>query len=281
MGLYTDTSRLKWIFWTSHHSVLLIDMLLKLSRNLSTRTNGNSGLKIHNNQSMTKTSLTNSLLKTGPRHKKRRVTGRQRRTPKNGVECHWPARFVSVAYSSHYFRRSFVLTTWYHSLFPLHLGGKIVCIEVEVVDASLDYNLFLGRSWTYAMQAVVSTVFRVLLFPHEDRIVTIDQLSFSKPDPSLGVSAVPMIDNPQRGIVNIGVGLCPSLMGTFDYPPPQADVKFISDHHKVEIFQVSSFCMTYFTDPWIFPSPSAMMEGTRNLGMSMPLSIVEVAYSLV
>jgi hypothetical protein len=37
MGLYTDTSKLKWIFWTSHHSVLLIDMLLKSSRNLSTR----------------------------------------------------------------------------------------------------------------------------------------------------------------------------------------------------------------------------------------------------
>jgi hypothetical protein len=57
MGLYTDTSKLKWIFWTSHHSVLLIDMLLKLSRNLSTRLNGNSGLQIRNNQSMTKTAL--------------------------------------------------------------------------------------------------------------------------------------------------------------------------------------------------------------------------------
>jgi hypothetical protein len=31
MGLYTDTSKLKWIFWTSHYSVLLIDMFLKLS----------------------------------------------------------------------------------------------------------------------------------------------------------------------------------------------------------------------------------------------------------
>jgi hypothetical protein len=61
VGLYTDTSRLKWIFWTSHHSVLLIDMLLKLSRNLSTRTNGSSGLQIHNNQSMTKAALTNSF----------------------------------------------------------------------------------------------------------------------------------------------------------------------------------------------------------------------------
>jgi hypothetical protein len=163
----------------------------------------------------------------------------------------------------------------------VQLGGKIVCIEVEVVDASLEYNILLGRSWNYAMQAVVATFLWVLLFPHEDRIVTIDQLSFSRPDPSLGVSAVPMIDNPQLGVVNIGVGLCPSLMVTFDYPPPQGDVKFISDHHKVEIFQVSSFCMTYFNDPWILPSPSATMDGTGHLGMSMPLSAAEVAYSLV
>jgi hypothetical protein len=114
-----------------------------------------------------------------------------------------------------------------------------MCIEVEVVDVSLDYNLLLGRSWTYTMQAMVATVFWVLLFPHEDRIVTIDQLYFSRPDPSLGMSAVSIIDNTQPSVVNIGVGLCPSLMGIFDYPPPQGNVKFISDDHKVEIFQVS------------------------------------------
>jgi hypothetical protein len=39
--------------------------------------------------------------------------------------------------------------------------------------------------------------------------------------------------------------------------------------------------MTYLDDPWILRSPSAMMDGTRHLGMSMPLSVVEVAYSLV
>jgi hypothetical protein len=49
--------------------------------------------------------------------------------------------------------------------------------------------------------------------------MSIDQLSFSHPDPSSGVSMVPMIDNPQPNIVNVGVGLCPPLMGTFDYPP--------------------------------------------------------------
>ena len=51
--------------------------------------------------------------------------------------------------------------------FPVKLGGKTVCIKVEVVDVPLDYNLLLGRSWTYAIHAVVSIVFWVLLFPHE------------------------------------------------------------------------------------------------------------------
>jgi hypothetical protein len=163
----------------------------------------------------------------------------------------------------------------------VQLGGKTVCVEVEVVDAPIDYNLLLGRSWTYAMQVVVATVFRVLLFPHEGRIVTIDQLSFSRPDPTLGASTVPMVDNPQAGVVNIGVGLCPSLMGTFDYPLPHGDVKFILTHHKAEIFHVSSFRTTYFQDPWILPSPSDMMDATGHAGMSTPLSTTEVAYSLV
>jgi hypothetical protein len=58
--------------------------------------------------------------------------------------------------------------------FPVQLGEKTVCVKVEVVDAPLDYNLLLGRIWTYSMHAVVATVFRILLFPHEGRIVTID-----------------------------------------------------------------------------------------------------------
>jgi hypothetical protein len=88
MGLYTDTSKLKWIFWTSHHSVLLIDMLLKLSRNLSTRTNGNSGLQIHNNQSMTKTARTNSLPKTSPRSQEKKGHGKTKKDTEKWCEFH-------------------------------------------------------------------------------------------------------------------------------------------------------------------------------------------------
>jgi hypothetical protein len=156
-----------------------------------------------------------------------------------------------------------------------------VCVELEVVDAPLDYNLLLGWSWTYAMKVFVATVFWVLLFPHEGRIVSIDQLSFSRPDLALGASTILMIDNPQPSFINVGIGFCPSLMGTFDYPPPHGNIKFISNHHKVEIFQVLSFCTTYFKDPWILPSPSATMDEIGNPRMSMPLSVTEVAYSLV
>jgi hypothetical protein len=60
-----------------------------------------------------------------------------------------------------------------------------------------------------------------------------------------------MIDNPYLDTVNIGVGFYPSLMGTFDYPPPSSDVKLISaapDQPRDEIFHMSSFHMTYFHD---------------------------------
>jgi hypothetical protein len=83
-------------------------MLLKLSRNLSTRTNGNSGLQICNNQSMTKTARTNSLPKTSPRHRKRRVTGRQRRTPENGASStkSLGTTSMNVTQNSHWWPRS-------------------------------------------------------------------------------------------------------------------------------------------------------------------------------
>ena len=58
--------------------------------------------------------------------------------------------------------------------FDIELVGKLVSVEEEVVDAPLDYNLLLGRSWTYVMCVISSSVFCVLVFPHEGKIVTID-----------------------------------------------------------------------------------------------------------
>ena len=55
-------------------------------------------------------------------------------------------------------------------------------MDVMVVPGPLDFNMILGRDYTYAMGALVSSLFRVVYFPHEGRIMTIDQLSFFGPD---------------------------------------------------------------------------------------------------
>ena len=69
---------------------------------------------------------------------------------------------------------------------PITLGGKTVHMDVMAVLGPLDFNLLLGRDYTYAMGALVSSLFRVVCFPHEGRIVTIDQLSFFGPDMATG-----------------------------------------------------------------------------------------------
>ena len=62
------------------------------------------------------------------------------------------------------------------------LEGETICIDVMVVQGPLDFNLLLGRDYVYTMKFVVYTLFRLMHFPHDGNIVTIDQLSFVKPD---------------------------------------------------------------------------------------------------
>lgn len=47
-----------------------------------------------------------------------------------------------------------------------------------VVRGPLDFNLFLGRDYVYAMKAIISTLFCVMSFPHNGNIVIADQLLF-------------------------------------------------------------------------------------------------------
>jgi hypothetical protein len=63
-------------------------------------------------------------------------------------------------------------------LFPLTLGGKNVFIDVMVVQDPLDFSLLLGWDYIYSIKSIVSTLFRVIYFPHDGRMVTIDQLYF-------------------------------------------------------------------------------------------------------
>jgi hypothetical protein len=59
----------------------------------------------------------------------------------------------------------------------IELGGKTILIDIEVIDAPLDYNILFGHRYMYAMNVVASSVFRMMMFPHNGKIITIDQVS--------------------------------------------------------------------------------------------------------
>jgi hypothetical protein len=88
-------------------------------------------------------------------------------------------------------------------LLPITLEGKMVQVEVEVFDAPLDYNLLLGRSWIDSMHAVVSNLFCVVHFPHQGKVITINQLAFFNLDARTGnilfISKPPRIRERQCG----------------------------------------------------------------------------------
>ena len=116
------------------------------------------------------------------------------------------------------------------------------------MDASLDYNLVLGRNWIYEMDAISSLLFRLICFPHEGRIVTVDQLDCPPVDLNASAdSTVPKLDNTKASVENLGVGMYSSLMGTFDIPPPMVHINAISSS-KASLRR-DFFRTHYFLDP--------------------------------
>jgi hypothetical protein len=113
------------------------------------------------------------------------------------------------------------------------LEGKSVNVEVEVFDAPLDYNLLLGHSWIDSMHAVVSTLFHVLHFPHQGKVITVDQLAFFNSDSH--TSNVPFISKTPPSYENVSVGLLKdsTLMGTFPIPPPDIPPPFVASINMI------------------------------------------------
>jgi hypothetical protein len=70
------------------------------------------------------------------------------------------------------------------------------------------------------MHVVVSNLFHVVRFPHQGKVVTVNQLAFFNSNTRTG--NVPFIAKTPPGYENVGVGLLKdsSLMGTFPIPPP-------------------------------------------------------------
>ena len=84
-----------------------------------------------------------------------------------------------------------------------------------VVQGPLDFNLLLGRDYVYAMKDVVSTLFRVMHFPHHGNIVTINQLSFVTPNHRMTTSHHIFLNVPHVLVV----------------PPPSSSMSLVSSYH--------------------------------------------------
>lgn len=56
-------------------------------------------------------------------------------------------------------------------------------ITIAIMPSLVDYNILLGHDYIYNIQAMLSSLFRFITFPHEVSIITIDQLSYHDPPP--------------------------------------------------------------------------------------------------
>jgi hypothetical protein len=149
---------------------------------------------------------------------------------------------------------------------PITLEGKTVQFEVDVFDAPLDYNLLLGRSWIDSMCAVVLTLFRVVCFPHQGKVVTVNQLALFNSDSCTG--NVPFITKTPLGYENVGVGLLKdsSLMGTFPIPLPDVPCSSVA---SINMISTSIHKLLVSHDPWIVPDPGDHLRYSDEMSLSL------------
>jgi len=104
------------------------------------------------------------------------------------------------------------------------------------------------------MIVVASSVFCSVIFPHQGKIVTIDQLYYYTPGACTpAANNIPFLGDSKITYESVGVGLLKdsSLMGTFPTPLPP------TSQHITMISMISTMAHQSHesSDPWIMPSP--------------------------
>ena len=128
----------------------------------------------------------------------------------------------------------------------------------------------------YSMQAVASSLFRVVCFPFNAKIVTIDQTSFKNPSVNASSGAsIPIIDHSQPANENVGVRMYPSLMGTLGCPMPVLMIGSSLGGASTSSNSVS-FRTSHMEDPCILPSPSTSSDDSipAETNVSFPTTLV-------
>jgi hypothetical protein len=124
------------------------------------------------------------------------------------------------------------------------------------------------------MCAIVSTLFHVIHFHHQGKVVTVDWLAFFSFDSH--TSNVPLIEKTPIGYENVGVGILKDsmLMGAFPIPPPDIPPPFVASINMIST-SVDATLESY--DPWLV----TILEECLHYGDQMPLSPMELAYQVI
>ena len=112
----------------------------------------------------------------------------------------------------------------------------------------------------YSMQAFSSSLFHVVCFPHNRKIVTIDQMTFKNPSVTASSGAsIPIVEHSQLTTGSVGVGMYPSLMRSFSCLTPILMIGSSSGEASTSMRSVS-FHTSHMEDPWILPTTSPSCE---------------------
>lgn len=114
--------------------------------------------------------------------------------------------------------------------------------------------MILGHTWFYAMKVFTYSIFRVISFPRQEKIFTIDQLDYCTPYLWANTNTnMPFVGDFSRGYESIGVGQFkdPSLMGTF--PLLASNVIIVTPVNMIYSITSGSLGSYY---PWVVPYPS-------------------------
>jgi len=120
------------------------------------------------------------------------------------------------------------------------------------------------------MTAIVSTIFHIILFPLDENVVTVYQLSFFATDYSLLPSgSKTLVGGVPNSYINIGTSLlkASSLTGCFPLLPPAVP----------QMVNMVSSIPHDLTDPWILLAPSDI----NTYREQMPLSPTDLAYQAI
>jgi hypothetical protein len=128
---------------------------------------------------------------------------------------------------------------------------------------------------TYSLGEFPGVITRCVQFPHQGKIVTVDQLDFCTTDARAPTTNnIPFLGDHKITYESVGVGLLKysSLMDTFPTPLPP------TTHHiaTVDMISTATYQSLESSDPWIVPSPLEFDA----LGVTVPLSLAETSYVL-